>query len=212
MGRSKKEGGMGFRGFEDFYLALLAKQAWRLWQDPEALWARVLKGIYFPNSTILEAGKGSCASWAWSSILEGRDLLAKGARWQINNGKTVNIWQDSWIPGFSDGLPLPVLEDDVELRDHVNELIQWDCRIWDPTPIRPFLTNEQVKAIEELPLGSRSGRDKLVWPWEKTGRYSVRSGYHFTHNKSPISTRLYPIFSPDQSKNLEFYLVYEHSS
>lgn len=164
MGRSKKQGGMGFRDFEDFNLALLAKQAWRLLQDPEALWARVLKGLYFPSSTIMEARRGSRSSWAWSSILEGRDLLAKGAQWQINNGETVNIWQDNWIPGFSEGLPLPVLEDNFELPDRVNELIHWDTRTWDLTPIRPFLTVEQVKDLRLLrnyPLGPDQGEINL---------------------------------------------------
>ena len=41
-----------------FNIALLAKQSWRLMIEPEALWARVLKGVYFHDKDFIEAKKG----------------------------------------------------------------------------------------------------------------------------------------------------------
>lgn len=47
----KEEGGMGFKDLESMNQALLGKQAWRIIQNPQALWVQILKGLYFPNST-----------------------------------------------------------------------------------------------------------------------------------------------------------------
>lgn len=55
MTKSKALGGFGFKDFEKFNTALLAKQFWRLSKDPDSLWAKFLKSIYFPNNDVWEA-------------------------------------------------------------------------------------------------------------------------------------------------------------
>ncbi|XVE89752.1 hypothetical protein DITRI_Ditri20bG0020100 [Diplodiscus trichospermus] len=72
---SKNLGGLGFRDLEVFNDALLAKQAWRVLQEPNALWVKILKGLYFHDRDFFETRKGSRASWSWSSLLVGRDFL-----------------------------------------------------------------------------------------------------------------------------------------
>ncbi|CAN1303164.1 Uncharacterized mitochondrial protein AtMg00310 [Linum perenne] len=90
----KKEGGLSFKDLETFNHALLAKQTWRILQNPELLIAKIYKAKYYPNSSLLNAGKGSNPSWGWRGILKGRDIINIGHRWQVGNGKHINTFFD----------------------------------------------------------------------------------------------------------------------
>lgn len=87
MTQPKSMGGLGFKDFELFNLALLAKQAWRI-QDPESLSARIL---CFPTETILTAELGVHSSQIWREIIEGRDILKQGLIRRIGNRETTHI-------------------------------------------------------------------------------------------------------------------------
>lgn len=50
---NKSDVGLGFKDFSLMNSALLAKQAWRIIQNPNALWVRVLQGLYFPDGDFL---------------------------------------------------------------------------------------------------------------------------------------------------------------
>lgn len=58
----KEIGGLGFRKFSQFNIALLAKQGWRLINCPNSLLAKVLKAKYYPQSSFMEARLGNIPS------------------------------------------------------------------------------------------------------------------------------------------------------
>lgn len=51
----KDQGGMGFRDLHCFNLAVLAKQAWRLLDNPDSLCATILRFKYFPDGDLMNA-------------------------------------------------------------------------------------------------------------------------------------------------------------
>ena len=77
---------------------MLGKMDWRIIQSPNMFFAKVLKGIYFPYSNFMDAKLGNKASWIWSSLLKGREVLKKGCRWHVRIGLDIHIWSDPWIP------------------------------------------------------------------------------------------------------------------
>ncbi|XP_013650438.2 uncharacterized mitochondrial protein AtMg00310-like [Brassica napus] len=118
---SKKDGGIGFRLLEEFNIALLAKQLWRLEHNPNSLLTRVLKGRYFRNSHLFKAPKASRQSYGWRSIMAAKDLVTKGLRRTIGTGEDALVWHDSWIPDETARPPTITHDYDPNLR--VSDLI-----------------------------------------------------------------------------------------
>jgi hypothetical protein len=66
---SKAKGGMGFRDLVVFNKAILAKQVWRLYKQPDSLVGQIFKANYYPNSIVLGASRGKKASLIWRSLI-----------------------------------------------------------------------------------------------------------------------------------------------
>ena len=98
MCKPKAQGGLGFRNLQAFNLAMLSKQAWRILMNPRSLIARIYKAKYFPFNDILGAKLGSNPSYVWRSIFNSLEIIRKGTRWRVGNGKMIHIWEDRWLP------------------------------------------------------------------------------------------------------------------
>lgn len=168
---------MGFRDFEAFNQALLAKQAWRIVTNPNSLCARVLKARYFANSDFLQASCPKSASYTWQSILFGRDLLQAGLIWRIGNGKNINVWTDNWIP--RQGLLKPMGALDKRNITKVADLMNYSGKEWDVAKLKRVLLPGDVEDIMRIPIGGANREDFYAWNYTKNGVFSVRSAYHF---------------------------------
>lgn len=91
---------MEFKEIERFNDALLAKQVWRMINNPNSLCHRVFKVIFFPNCSILEAKESMTGSYAWKSILNARDVIQKGMVWRTGNDQNVWIKEGRWLPDY----------------------------------------------------------------------------------------------------------------
>lgn len=181
LSRSKFKGGMGFRGFSNFNQALLGKQCWRLLTEESSLVGKIFKSRYYPNHSFLEASSGFQPSYAWRSILSARDLVKKGSRWTIGNGRKVRIWKDNWLPihsNFKVCSPVSVLDEDAT----VSTLIDDELRMWDKRLVDSIFNSFEANIISSMPLSLRQPEDKLSWPGERNGIYSIKSAYHLLTN------------------------------
>jgi hypothetical protein len=95
----KDKGGLGFRNFEAFNMAMVAKHTWHILQNPETLVAKLIKARYFPRSTLFETPLGYSPSFAWRSIWKARQVLLLGCRWRIGGGDKIRVMSDPWLRG-----------------------------------------------------------------------------------------------------------------
>jgi hypothetical protein len=122
-------GGLGFKDLRLFNQAMLARQAWRLFQFPDSLCARLFKAKYFPRGNLVDTAFCSNASATWQAILHGLELLKQGIIWRVGNGTQIRIWRDPWIPREL-SLEVTSRQGRCHLR-WVSELLDIDGRGWD---------------------------------------------------------------------------------
>lgn len=98
MSKHKSTGGLGFRDFRDFNMALLGKQGWRLATKTEGLTSRLYKARYFPTENFFTAKLGNNPSFVWRSIWEAKSIVISGAKWEVGSGSSINILGQPWLP------------------------------------------------------------------------------------------------------------------
>uniref|UniRef100_A0A803NWY3 RNase H type-1 domain-containing protein n=1 Tax=Cannabis sativa TaxID=3483 RepID=A0A803NWY3_CANSA len=172
--KPKDKGGMGFKNLEKFNQSLLAKQGWKIINNPHSLLARVLKACYYTNSNFLEAKVGGYGSFMWRSILWGRQIIDKGIRWRVQSGREVRINEDKWLPRpttfslripakFSQGTTLDQIKD--EQGNWKKELIEQSFHM------------DDIPIILGLAPCFNNANDDHVWHFTPNGIYTVKSGY-----------------------------------
>lgn len=184
----KAMGGMGFRDFESFNQALLAKQAWRLLHCDESLVAQVLKGKYYETSSFMQAPLGKRPSYAWRSVLDGRALLSQGLKITVGNGSHLHVWSDPWLED-EDGLCRPPLRRQrfFDANLHVSAVIDFRSRRWSEQKLNELFVPRDIRILRRnQPVVSE--RDSWIWRHSRNGVYSVKTGYElaFARNKNEL--------------------------
>lgn len=147
--------------------------------NPESLWCRVLKGKYFPNSIFLKATKGRRASWAWNSMLHGRDVVLKEGVWLVANGDDIDIRNTNWL---ADGGPV-ILNEQCHVTK-VGELIDHTNHKWNLPLISQLFTLIEVNRVPATLIRWTLGNDEMRWPHSSNGILSVKSVYHALKNQA----------------------------
>ncbi|KAK9033454.1 hypothetical protein V6N11_018487 [Hibiscus sabdariffa] len=131
----------------------------------------------------MESNVGSYPSYSWKSIWCARGLLEQGIGWRVGSGHSINIWNDAWIVGQGNGRV-----NSVGFKTHfskVSDLIDQDTCSWKEHIVRQLFTAKQADRILCMPLSSSASTDSLIWRCNKSGLYSIHSGYNFLINSSP---------------------------
>ncbi|XP_060961018.1 uncharacterized protein LOC133031516 [Cannabis sativa] len=158
LSRHKNDGGMGFRDLQDYNLAFLGKQGWRLLTNEDSLVSKIYK-----------------ARFIWKSILEAQGLVQAGARKSIGNGSTVSILLDPWLPDPSN--PYVVSDHPGLLNHNVSSLFSAYSKSWDIDVLTDLFTERDKNLILSIQLSEHAITDKWHWSEENSGFYTVKSAY-----------------------------------
>ena len=177
---AKEQGGLGFKYIQSFSQALLAKQAWRILNQLESLFARVFKSRYFVDFDFLSAKNGPRPSYAWRSIQWSKELLSQGLRKDLGDGRSVYVWTDAWIEGNERRRPL-MKNIFVDIMLKVSDLIDFQNKCWDLEKLEELFYDEDIRSILATKIAFNEG-DYWVWLHNRNGNYSVKSRYWFINS------------------------------
>ena len=161
----------------------------------------------------MEATDSMSGSHAWRSILQGRDVLLRGARWRVGCGESISVWNDAWLPS----LDCPRIKSHVVPgfeEAKISELINPVTRRWDTNLLRGLFHHTEVDLILRIPLSPIPVEDKVIWPFNSTGAYSMKSGSRFLameatpsslqdnqHQHEDIWKRIWRLSVPNKVRN-----------
>ena len=141
-------------------------------------------------------------SYAWKSILRGRDIIQRGYGGQEVE-KKVNIWQQRWLPRkHPPQQPICTLE---SFENHIMDtLFDPITRRWNEGLVDGLFVIQDAKLIKKIPLSRNATQDTLYWPYSNTGDYSCRFGYRFHKEESEMqaNTQAPPIRDKQEWKEI----------
>jgi len=174
----KEYGGMGFRHFFGFSLAMLGKQGWKLLANQDTIVARIYKARYFSNTDFLGARLGHNQSNIWRSIFASQVIVRGGQRWRIGDGRKIKVWADPWLrEGGNSYISSEKVQGIENIR--VADLMDSAGIGWNWDLIGEIFNERDKDAIARLALINREGEDKLIWKFDPKGNYTVKSAYRY---------------------------------
>lgn len=158
---SKDEGGLGFRNFAKFNIALLAKHGWPLLNNPVSLLTQVLKAKYHPSYDFLNSCCKVGASYTWHNIWAAKKVLQDKLCWMVGKGDCISLFEHAWILG-SHNYRLSILVSNSSLM-LAADIIDHILRNWKTKLICNTFHEEDTRRILRILLVVVPHEDELTW-------------------------------------------------
>nr|KYP44579.1 Putative ribonuclease H protein At1g65750 family [Cajanus cajan] len=208
--KPKESGGLGVRDLEIFNISLLGKWKWRMVNEPNALWVKVLEARYGEVSLVSDTIVRGGSSW-WNNIIkasksgkrEKREWFQEGIRRIIGDRKETYFWKQPWCERTA-------LKDTYQrlfsVSEQKNELIAdmgnwvggywtWNFRWrknlfeWEEDSLRIMLSS-----INNI-IMQQQQQDKWRWILHPSSSYTVSSTYlHLSQERQAEETTFFRTF------------------
>lgn len=146
---------------------------------------RFSKPNFFPTTSVMEARSLNNASYAWKSIIKGREVIKRGAVWRIGMGNSIWVWGDNWLPVKNKPRILsPKLDGDGTVW--VSDLIDPTNRTWREDVLDRIFYDFEAAIIKNIPLCHSIQEDVMIWPFNLDEEYFVKLGYRFLQEANTL--------------------------
>ncbi|KAL3825541.1 hypothetical protein ACJIZ3_021570 [Penstemon smallii] len=176
----KALGGLGFRKSEDFNRALVSKLTWKMANNENCLWTKVMEAKYLKGKNFFDVEKApNNASWIWRDIFNCKDIILKGICTSINVESSVQIWKIPWIPSLPGTILTPKPDCLVDLTNFslVRHLICPSRGDWDIDILSELFSPEIIFEIRKIIISPPTSPQRLFWHPSKSGNFSSKSAY-----------------------------------
>ncbi|CAI0626807.1 unnamed protein product [Linum tenue] len=181
----KHQGGLGLRTARSLNLAFMIKLAWKILNNKDELWVKVLQGKYFHQREGRILGmKSSNHSSLWRGICKGFPMMQQATVWSIRDGRTTEFWNHPWIDhetilGEHCLRELTEEERYMTVSEMANDRGEWD---W--SRLHDVLPNEFICCIAGMETPAQDlGEDTTIWGLESDGRFIFKSAYLLAANE-----------------------------
>jgi len=176
-------GGLGIISARETNVCLLEKLVWDLVQSSNKLWVQLLLNKYHITPHFLQAKVLSSSSPFWSSIIWAKDVLKDGYKWRPGSGSPY-FWFTNWSGLGYLGSLVPFIEiHDLQLsvKDVLSSTSPHIQHLY------THLSQEFAEAINNTHFRfNNSIEDAFIWPDNKNGAYTTKSGYNYSQSWSWI--------------------------
>lgn len=100
--------------------------------------------------------------------------MQEGTRRKVRNGRSINIWNDGWIPGNKDGRVQTDKPPNCDVSK-VEDLIRGFR--WNKYVIFSTFNKKDAEKILQIPVSLSRREDNNYWIHSEIGQYTVKSGY-----------------------------------
>lgn len=165
--------------------ALLAKQAWKVLQNPDSFVASFMLAKYGKWHILDVAEKANSSwTWTWKSILVGREVILKGIHMQMWSANSIHFTSTS------------------NVNMSVDQLIAATFSWWDLEKMVDLCSDVMQKDLRERIFSIFKGRIVLCGNLTILGGYTGKSGYPFLSSRNALEVPCAIIEEPGIWKTL----------
>jgi len=206
--RPKDQGGLGIINTRLMNECLVVKWIWKIMQEPNALWFKILKAKYLDSRGFFYSNsKGS--SQFWQGLHKVKHLFKWGAIYKVENGQHCRFWHDVWIGT----VPLKIQYEELFRMVQQPNCSVADCcdeESWELDFKRTLSLQEYNSWLElkeslgDISLSNNS--DSVFWALEKNKVYSTKSLYRFLSGSGVTSRVIGFIWKSRLPLKIKFFL------